>query len=48
MFAPISQPKTGNCKSLWQEMERQYDAYKAKVVRLFLKTYSLVKTIKFF
>ena len=37
MFAPISQPKTGNCKSLWQEMERRYDTYKAKVVRLFFK-----------
>ena len=36
-FAHICQPKTGNRKSLWREMERLYDAYKAKVVHPFFQ-----------
>jgi uncharacterized protein len=36
-FAPLPKPDTASRNSLWREMERRYDAYKAKVVQPFFR-----------
>lgn len=36
-FAPLPQPAQAPRASLWREMERRYEAYKARVVRPFFK-----------
>jgi predicted YcjX-like family ATPase len=36
-FAPLPQPADTPRKSLWREMERRYDAYKAQVVQPFFR-----------
>lgn len=36
-FAPLPKPATTGRSSLWREMERRYEAYKAKVVRPFFR-----------
>lgn len=36
-FAPLPRPATTSRKSLWREMERRFDAYKAQVVRPFFR-----------
>ena len=36
-FAPLPKPATTGRTSLWREMERRYEAYKAKVVRPFFR-----------
>lgn len=36
-FAPLPKPADARRKSLWREMERRYEAYKARVVRPFFR-----------
>jgi predicted YcjX-like family ATPase len=36
-FAPLPKPATTGRSSLWREMERRYEAYKARVVRPFFR-----------
>ena len=36
-FAPLPEPQAPARKSLWQEMERRFEAYKAKVVKPFFR-----------
>lgn len=38
-FAPLIQPEKSNRASLWRQMERRFDAYKAKIVKPFFKTH---------
>ena len=38
-FAPLPQPGSTPRSSLWREMERRYEAYKARVVTPFFKNY---------
>ncbi len=38
-FAPIPEPATQARGSLWREMERRYEAYKAKVVKPFFRAH---------
>ena len=36
-FAPLAQPDTPPRKSLWREMERRFEAYKAQIVKPFFR-----------
>jgi len=36
-FSPLVRPERASRKSLWREMERRFDAYKAKVVKPFFR-----------
>ncbi len=36
-FAPLAQPEKAKRTSLWRQMERRFDAYKAKIVKPFFK-----------
>ncbi|MCP5038470.1 MAG: YcjX family protein [Rhodobacteraceae bacterium] len=36
-FAPLTQPEKTNRASLWRQMERRFEAYKAKVVKPFFR-----------